>query len=229
VLLPGMDGSGVLFRPLLESLPERLCGQVIVFPPDRPLGYPELLPLVRAALPADHEYLLLGESFSGPLALAAAREAPPGLRGVVLSVSFLVNPIREMPRWSRHLALPPIFGLYPTALKMRAIAGRWRRHPGLEELVLEASNGLQPRVMAARARAILSVDARHDLERCPVPVLYLRGRRDRVVGRHCLELARSIRPDLRVAVLEAPHLLLQTSPREAVRELLDFADSLGES
>ncbi len=34
--------------------------------------------LVRAALPAGEPYILLGESFSGPIALALAAERPHG-------------------------------------------------------------------------------------------------------------------------------------------------------
>lgn len=44
ILLPGLDGSGVLFAPLLRHLPPDVEPVVVRYPPDRALGYEELLP-----------------------------------------------------------------------------------------------------------------------------------------------------------------------------------------
>ena len=87
ILLPGMDGTGQLFGPLLRILPPGLEAAVVAYPPDRPCGYAELLPLVEAAVPDGGEFLILGESFSGPLALLLAASRPRGLRGVILCAS----------------------------------------------------------------------------------------------------------------------------------------------
>ena len=72
LLLPGMDGTGRLFGPLLRALPPALSPVVVAYPVDQPYGYAELLPLVEAAAPAGAEFVVLGESFSGPLALLLA-------------------------------------------------------------------------------------------------------------------------------------------------------------
>ena len=72
MLLPGMDGTGRLFGPLLRILPPGLEVTVFAYPPNRPCGYAELLPLVEStAVPEGGEFVVLGESFSGPLALLA--------------------------------------------------------------------------------------------------------------------------------------------------------------
>lgn len=72
--MPGLDGSGVLFRPLLKRLPPEVVPQVITYPATTPLGYAELLPHVMAALPESGAFVVLGESFSGPLALMVAAQ-----------------------------------------------------------------------------------------------------------------------------------------------------------
>ena len=43
VLLPGMDGTGTLFEPLLQALGQHWPVQVLHYPGDQPLGYPCLL------------------------------------------------------------------------------------------------------------------------------------------------------------------------------------------
>src|SRR5258706_334101 len=63
VLLPGLHGSDVQFRPLLKHLPPRIRPVAVNYPPDELLGYEELLPRVLAALPTDSPFVLLGESF----------------------------------------------------------------------------------------------------------------------------------------------------------------------
>src|SRR5579863_3225723 len=99
ILMPGMDGTGELFAPLLRALGTSVETSVVRYPPDEPLGYAELLPRVRAELPQSGPFVLLGESFSGPLAIMLAGEAPAGLRGVMLSASFATNPVRWFPRF----------------------------------------------------------------------------------------------------------------------------------
>lgn len=101
LLLSGMDGTGRLFGPLLRALPSSLSPVVGAYPADRPYGYAELLPLVEAAAPAGAEYVVVGESFSGLLALMLAAQRPPGLRGIVLCESFVRSPPNRIDR-RRH-------------------------------------------------------------------------------------------------------------------------------
>ena len=88
VVLPGLDGTTVLLAPFLAALQGRgVPASAVGYPGDRPLDYDALEPLVRAQLPRT-PFVLLGESFSGPLAIRIAADPPPGLRGLVLSTTF---------------------------------------------------------------------------------------------------------------------------------------------
>lgn len=79
MLLPGLDGTGDLFGPLLPFLGDSTPTLVVRYPPDVPLGYAALTDLARASLPSDGPFFLLGESFSGPVAVKLAAQAPSGL------------------------------------------------------------------------------------------------------------------------------------------------------
>jgi hypothetical protein len=63
LLLPGMDGTGQLFTPLLTALPPTLSAVAFSYPPDEPLGYEELLPLIESAAPHGN-FVVVGESVS---------------------------------------------------------------------------------------------------------------------------------------------------------------------
>ena len=92
VLLPGLDGTGILFEPLARALGVDLDVRVVRYPSDPTLGYRELESLARAALPTDRPFVILGESFSGPIAIRLAADSPPGLVGLILVVTFARNP-----------------------------------------------------------------------------------------------------------------------------------------
>jgi pimeloyl-[acyl-carrier protein] methyl ester esterase len=230
LLLPGLDGTGRLFEPLLAALPPTVSPRVVAYPPDRPLGYGDLLPQVEAAAAGPGDFVVVGESFSGPLALMLAARRPPGLRGVVLSASFVRPPL---PGPWRAVVGAWMFRLGPPGLVAWMLLGRHRRGR-LGRVLGEAVRAVSPAALAARARAIAGVDVTAELRSCPVPILYLRASEDRVVRPRCWARVRAVRPDAARADLPGPHLLLQVAPAAAARVLASFcervaADPAGEN
>jgi pimeloyl-[acyl-carrier protein] methyl ester esterase len=108
VLLPGMDGTDRLFAPLIEALGPDVRVQVIRYATTSTAGYRELTDFVRQALPAKGEYVLLGESFSGPIAVSIAAQAPPGLKALVLCCTFVSNPRPGLAPFRPLLPLVPL-------------------------------------------------------------------------------------------------------------------------
>ncbi|MFT5181924.1 MAG: pimeloyl-ACP methyl ester carboxylesterase, partial [Alphaproteobacteria bacterium] len=91
ILLPGLDGTGRLFTPLQKALDPNFQTLVFSYPPDDQLGYDGLCSKVERELP-ETPYVIVAESFSGPIALEIASRKPPGLQALVLSASFAENP-----------------------------------------------------------------------------------------------------------------------------------------
>ena len=112
ILLPGLDGTGELFAPLVAHLGADIETRVVAYPPDGSQRYTDLLEYVRASLPVDEPFVLLGWSFSGPLALMIAAEHPENFRGVILCASFQSNP-RPLARWLMPVTQPWLFRLFP--------------------------------------------------------------------------------------------------------------------
>lgn len=220
LLLPGLDGTGRMFEPLLGELPSSLRARVVAYPLDRPLSYRELLPIVEAAANELGEFVVVGESFSGPLALMLAERRPTGLRGVVLCASFISSPIAVL-KPLKFLLRSLLFRVRPHWLLSWLLFGRHRR-VDLVRLLGEAVGSVTPEVKAARVRSIADVDVTRELQECPAPILYLRGIEDRLVSRRSWEQLKSARPDAELKELLAPHLLLQSFPREAAAILEAF-------
>ena len=226
ILLPGLDGTGVLFEPLLQVLPQAVTPVVQSYPGDVPLSYVDLLPIVRAALPLFEPFILLGESFSGPLALRIAADNPPGLRGVILCASFVRNPVRFFPQACRPLIRPFIFSSWPPWFRCRALFVGYSSH-AMFELVERAHRIVTAEVMAARAREIVAVDAVKALSACGVPLLYIAGARDRLVPEHNRRRITQIKPSVKVVVLPASHMVLQDVPEAAAKVIAEFAAAVG--
>src|SRR5688572_3895642 len=94
VVLPGLDGTATLHTKFVASVgPAFDSVTVIPYPPNEALGYVALEALVRAQLPTATPFVLLGESFSGPVALSIAADPPPNLVGLVLSTTFAKSPV----------------------------------------------------------------------------------------------------------------------------------------
>ncbi|HEY7372319.1 MAG TPA: alpha/beta fold hydrolase [Polyangia bacterium] len=226
VLLPGMDGGDKLFGPLRAGAPAGTETIAVGYPPGTHNGYDDLLPLVRAQLPADRPFFMLGWSFSGPLALLTAAERPPHLQGVILAASFVKTPVPWLPRWARRLATPALFRFYPAASRAKALLGGYGTRE-VRQLLAEAHAFAGTEALACRARAALSIDASEALAACPVPVLYLRARADGVIPASRADEIRRARPSVEVADIDGPHLALVTNPTAAWEALRAFMDRVG--
>ena len=225
ILLPGLDGTGLLFEPLIAAMPPGWRSIVVAYPADRVAGYEELLAIVLDRLPRGEPFVLVAESFGGPLGIRVAAGRPAGLVGLVLCATFVTSPRPIVGPVLRWLARPSVFNLYP--LYRRARAGR-APAAGSWSAAADVSRRVRPDVMAARVRMALSVDVRADLTACEGPVLYLRGSRDQVVPAANLRRLRRVRPDVAVVVLPTSHQILQRCPRESAAAIVAFAGRLGQ-
>ncbi len=221
LLLPGLDGSGRLFARFIAAATGRLDLRVVSYPPGEPLGYPELAQRVLAELPSDRPFAILAESFSGPVALRLARLAPPGLVAVALAASFHRRPVgHALSALGRATAVA-----FASRLPVPAIRLLLAGSEAPADLVAEiqaATNALPGRVLAARTRAALEVDASEEVTACPVPLLFLVAERDRLLRAGLAGEVRSLNPRAEVRTLLTPHLLLQLRPREAMAVLEEF-------
>ena len=220
--MPGMDGTGDLFAPLLTVLrPEWRC-QVVSYPTDSAAPHDALVDTVRASLP-DAPYVLIAESFSGPIAIALAAEAPTQLEGVVLCASFLRSPVSRWRRLFMPLVRLAMRTLRPPRFAIRLGLLDRSASPALVDAVMAAIRRVDGRVMAGRLAAVLSVDVTAQAARVEVPVLYIRAMGDRLVGMDALRVAQSAIVDLYDVHLDGPHLILQCRPVEAAEAIRAFS------
>ena len=222
VLLPGFDGTGRLCIPLIRALSNEADTHVVSYPADIMLGYSELSHEVSHHLP-NKPFILVAESFGGPVALQIASKGFSNLRGVVLSAIFVTNPRPVLVFLFDFLIGPKMFQFRPPRWFLRYFVVAKRAGTTLIEAAISAARSVDPDVLAFRLKEIVRVDAVEHMLACPVPVLYLRATEDKLISPKTLETMRSVRPDLEVREVRGPHLLLQAGPAACAEEILQFA------
>ena len=141
VLLPGMDGTGSLFDPLIEALAGKMQVAVVRYPSAEPAGYSELERFAEESLPAEGPLILLGESFSGPIAISLAANHSDRVVGLILCCTFARNPYPALSRLKALTRLAPVKWV-PTRLAATALFGRFET----------------PKLRAALGSALMCID-----------------------------------------------------------------------
>ena len=219
VLLPGLHGTTDLFDAFVAQCPAQFDPVMVSYPVDRVLTYEDLAAEVQNQIPGDAPVILLGESFSGPLALRLASNRPAGLIAVVLVASFVRPPA---PSWLCCLPWDAIFFFRTPLYLLRALLTGSQEAAGILRRTSQIIRTVHPNVLASRVRSVLTVDARSWLQSCPVPILYLAGSQDRLVRRHCFDEILAIRPDVVQHCVPTAHFLLQLAPTEAWTAISKF-------
>ena len=220
LLLPGMDGTGSLLGPFVEALGADFQVKVVRYPTSEPLGYGELERIARAAIPEDGPFVLLGESFSGPIAVSLAAAQPERLKGVILCASFVSNPRPGLSALKTLVGVLPV-ALVPISVLCRILLGRH----ATADLRLALANALAqiaPAALRARLQAVLTLDVSTELAQVRVPVLYLRASQDRVVPPAAAKRVLRLCTHAKELVLAAPHFILQAVPSEAAGVVAGF-------
>lgn len=219
VLLPGMDGTGELFAPALPFLePDFDC--TVVSYADRRATYAQHIEVARRELPKDRPFMVLGESFSGPVAISIAANAPPNLVGLILCASFVTCPSRLL-RLFRPLTVFASPKLLPVSIAQRALLAKYST-PALRSALERALSHVSSGTLAARLRAMSELDEREGLHNVTLPVLYLRARADRLVPDSAGDEILALAQNAELATIDGPHMLLQARPTECAAHVREF-------
>lgn len=222
VLLPGLDGTGTLFEPLLGWARAGVRVRTVSYPRDVVLTHAQLVDRVAAELDDAGPIVLVAESYSGPVALGLAERLGERVVAIVLIASFVENPTR-VPRWIAALVPDWLLRAAPPRFALRTMLLGPDAPEALVEQLAAAIASVAPRVLAARIREVLGLQAP---ERLPsVPILYLQAARDRLVSAGALGRIQALRR-VDVVTIDGAHLLAQTAPAEVWAAIAGFVGAV---
>lgn len=221
VVLPGLHGTGALYPELVRELAASVEPVLINYPFDRVWDYAETFAFVVGKLP-DGPFAVLGDSYSGPLAVMVAAAFPERVSALILAATFITNPIRPILRWTRLFAYAPFIALLPYRPLLAAfLLNATEPREQLDRTEREVRS-VERRVLAARLRAAIDGDHRAIFRALRLPTLHLRPGSDRVIAERAANALRVMRPQIEVVDVDAPHAVLITRPRESAAIIARF-------
>ena len=228
-LLPGMDGTGSLLGHFCAAILDReqadglhYDATILSIPTDLPNTYDRLVEHFGNKLFRDfasEKYVLVAESFSGPLAVRLAASHPDRIASLVLVSTFLRCPIPSFARlapWSLLFRMP-----LPEFVIRRFLTGA-NASLRLSRLLRESVSSVHPTTMAQRLRAVIATDVRKEFSQITIPLLFVEAEYDRIVTWQVRRQAEQLNAHAQFATIAGPHLLLQTQPLETWHLIREF-------
>ena len=177
--MPGIDGTGIFFEPLIHALPQDIPVSVITYPPNAILSLEEHARFVAQHFPTD-SVIIVAESFSGLVGLELLHLRPREVKGIVFSAAFAEPLHRTL---IHGLSLIPgmetIVSKLPPSLLGRFLFGPFSNKE-LETLLVRGLPHIDTKCLKNRAGLIAAGYPLLD-ERFDIPCLYLQATRDQVV------------------------------------------------
>lgn len=234
LLLPGADGTGVLFEPLLKQI-EASGSESFNFDSSNidiiNLNYDKCGQLLDQSLSIqarriekryiNKSVMIIAESYSGLLAYELLTRQNLNITQVVFVASFLSTPnkfasiaAKLNPEW-----LESALKFTPDWIWGRVLFGKWQNEY-LRALFMDAMNQTPNQLLQQRLNNIAIVKL--PAMTINVPCLYLRGKQDNLVSTKNVALFHNLFTNFEHRELEGTHFLLQTNPKEAWIEIDRF-------
>ena len=223
VLMPGLDGTGKLFAPIIPWL-EAHFELVIVTYPDLD-SFTEYVDCALNQLPAAPGFSLLAESISGPVALAVMAQQPGLIGPSVLATTFARSPLAALTSMStcvpEHMFSIGLLNEFCLDVQETGVDDPSETQP----LPLNVTEQLDGTLLKHRISVLGRIDVSALLPNIEVPILYLRALRDRIVAESDAQMIQEHLPNVDRVDIEAPHLLLQTQPQQCAELIIKHVQS----
>ena len=222
VLLHGIAGTGRMFGPLMDCLPDWVAPQVINYPTQQVVDYAQLTTYVIDRLPNEQPFFIVAESFAGPLALKVSERQPAGLCAMVLVCTFVTNPRPWLSLLGRPLINDCILSFKPRRWMAKLFVTGFDISEEMLQRAFAIHELVSPTVLRHRLYDVFRVDVRNIYQATRTPVLHLYAKHDHLILKSSTRQLQQLRPDIRSVAVDGPHYLLQTKPQACVEEIVPF-------
>ena len=215
ILLPGMDGTGQLFEPLLPLLHGQ--ARVLALPQTGSQRYDSLAQRLVSQLP-DEEFILVAESFSGGLVAPMLQLCSERIKKVVFLTSFVSPPRRFLSCVAQALPLHALLPLPGSNIAIRyTMLGREASNAHVEQFKAVIQS-VPSTVLRRRLRALSQPFSPSTSFSIPTTIIV--ATQDRLLGTNVERDFYRCFSNCEIKRVEGCHLLAFTQP-EAVAGILN--------
>ncbi len=221
VMLPGLDGTGDLFKPFIEVLPEEINVFIISYPANIKQSYDELVELVLTQIP-DDEFILLGESFSGYIAHQVVLRNPKNIKAVIFVASFLENPRPRLLGVSKYLPMQYLISENIPKLVIKLFLFGTGISNKIITLFRKSLKKVSPDVLSYRLQEITKITS--DNKSCSINASYIQASNDKLVPKRCVDVFKRTYKNIRVFEINGSHFILQGNPLACLEVVINLYD-----
>ena len=217
LLLPGLDGTGELFKPILYYLEKDYDVSVLSYN-DSLNSYKDYVNYIKKYIPKD-DFVIVAESFSGYILYLLLQDNISNLKGVVFVASFLRTPRRFLLKLSKYFIN---FNIPKIDIKFLLLNGC--KNSDRVNLVYNVVNNIPKSILLKRLELIKTLNQPNI--KVVIKTLYLRASRDFLVPKNIQKYFLSVFKNLKIVDIKGGHLLLQSNLKESAKAISDFVESL---
>lgn len=226
VLLPGLDGTGILFKPFLEALPEDIKTLVVSYPLETKLNYQELVDFVFKQLPKE-DFIIVAESFSGYIAYLLTIRSPKYLQSVIFASSFLESPHPQLLKLSKFIPSHALSLPLPSVIIKAFLFGLSTKSEVIK-LFKQSLKKTSSKVLSHRLQLIselpqllATVRAKGSLPQPSTTISYIQATNDNLIPKESFNDFKKVYRDIELFKVEGSHFILQTNPSACAQVILD--------
>lgn len=220
ILLPGLDGTGLLFEKLKESFPENLDIEVISYELLEGISYSDQASEIANRFEGIDIYIV-GESYSGRVAYELFKIRGRRVKGIVFLASFISSPSIL----SKLVGLLPVSLITPNFLtkKLLYLLGfSLIGGSNLSEPVFASISKANKYKLKSRLRNIANLDEPAQPITCPVT--YIRPSKDLLVSTSAVRLLSEKCSSFKQVTVIGGHFIAQSNPVECAQVICNAAN-----
>jgi len=208
VLLPGLDGTGELFREFINKLTSNYKVTIISYPTTLKGRYSDYVAYIKEYLPKD-DFIVIAESFSGNIAHLLVQEEMGNLKAVIFVATFLQNPrVFLLNKYTLKL-LKPLLNLPPNNTIIKFFLVGSKADTKLLKKVTETVKEL-PQTTILHRLALIS-NLKYKSVNIDTKVVVLIAKDDKLIPQKCVKDFKKSYTNIKIFKIDGSHLLLQTN------------------
>jgi len=222
ILLPGLDGTGLLFERMIEEIPSDLNIEVVSYDSIKAVSYPEQAAEI-AEIFRGKDIFIVGESYSGRVAYELCQRSSINVCGIVFLASFISRPSS----FSRFSTIIPTAFLKPNPLsKFLLYLFGFNMTGGLENVnpVFASLQKADKRKLKIRLRNIAQLVK--PIVNVECPVTYIRPNTDLLVSDKSVKFLASMCSNFTQVKVNGGHFIAQSHPATCVKIICNTVNML---